>query len=943
MYANADCLSNKMTALVEMIILHKPDIICITEIKPKNTTMPLSASSLNIDNYQLFNNIDKGRRGICLYVHNSIETSELPCKSDFEEYISLRIHLSGSDYLNLVGIYRSPNSTSENNNKLIEDWFNIFDQKATHSLIMGDFNMREIQWDNMTSPKASTHISSLFVEKIKDSFLYQHVDKATRLRSNNIPSLLDLILTNEEGMINSISYLSPLWSKDSESDHLTLIFDYKCYSELKDSESAGLDLNKGNYDLLRQKFREINWEEILIGDDINSMLKTFTKIYDKCVQDSIPAKKCIKFKKGNNPIWMNKAGIRKIKRKHRAWQRYLNTKEGQDYQKYARARNEARTYLRKLVREFEKGIVDDIKSNPKAFWKYVKSKSKTKSGVNCIEKEDGSMATDDQEKAKLLNNFFSSVFTKEDQTNIPNIFPLPNLPYSFKIKEISVDEIKKKIGKMKPNKSPGPDGCHPRILRELVNEVAYPLSIIFNKSLNTSIVPSVWKSANVTPIFKKGSKIKASNYRPISLTSILCKLLESFVRDQLMEYMKDNNLFSNDQHGFLPKRSCVTQLLLIIDHWTKLIDEGHLIDSIYLDFSKAFDSVPHNRLLLKLQTYGIESTALKWIHSFLTERKQRVHINGKYSEWEAVTSGVPQGSVLGPILFLIFINDLPNAIHSFIKIFADDTKIYNTPDMDNAHYELQTDIDKSFEWSQIWQLPFNSEKCKVMHIGYKNPQNNYTIPNLFAQSVTLDKVTNEKDLGITFNEKLDFSTHMSTIVKKANQMLGLVKRTFENIEPKAFITLYKAMVRSHLEYANCIWRPYKKGEIQSIEKVQRRATKCINELSNMTYTDRLQTLNLPTLEYRRQRGDMIQTYKIIHKLDDIDAHDLFAFHTDLRTRGHSLKLNIPSCNLNSRKYSFSVRVVPEWNSLPEEVVTAPTINTFKNRLDKFWANKKYVL
>ena len=409
-----------------------------------------------------------------------------------------------------------------------------------------------------------------------------------------------------------------------------------------------------------------------------------------------------------------------------------------------------------------------------------------------------------------------------------------------------------------------------------------------------------------------------------------------------MNHMKTNKLFTNEQHGFLPNRSCVTQLLLIINHWTKLLDEGNCIDSIYLDFSKAFDSVPHERLLLKLQKYGIRGKAAEWIRSFLTDRHQQVKIKGSVSDWTPVLSGVPQGSVLGPLLFLIFINDLPDTQQNFIKIFADDTKIYGLASHEN-HSSIQKDLDSAFQWSNTWNLPFNTDKCKVMHIGRRNPQISYSLPNGHGNTRTeLYKVSEEKDLGVTFDQNLSFKAQIANSASKANQMTGVVKRSIENLDTTIFLPLYKALIRPHLEYANVIWRPYKKIDITKIEAVQRRATKSIPSLVHLEYPDRLKTLGLPSLEYRRARGDMIQTYKIVHNLDDIDPTTIFTFLGASVTRGHSLRLKHPRPRLDLYKYSFACRVVGPWNELPSELVHADSLNIFKNLLDKHWCHLKYV-
>ena len=342
---------------------------------------------------------------------------------------------------------------------------------------------------------------------------------------------------------------------------------------------------------------------------------------------------------------------------------------------------------------------------------------------------------------------------------------------------ITQEMVKKKLKKLKVNKSAGPDGIHPRVLKETADAICIPLAIIFNKSLNEGKIPQAWKEAHITALHKKHSKKKAENYRPISLTSICCKILESIIRDKIIDYMITNKLFADQQHGFVPNRSCMTQLLCVIEDWTKWIDEENCIDTIFLDFQKVFDSVTHEHLLSKLKAYGILGKYHSWIRDFLSNRRQRVIVGNEKSEWEPVKSGIPQGSVLGPLMFVIFINDLPDAVSSTIKIFADDTKMYRQVNCDEDRKMLQNDINKLHEWAYTWQLRFNASKCKVMHKGYHNNHWNYTM-----EGIILDTVTDEKDLGVIIDEELKFHKHVSVAVAKANQVLGIAKRTFSVLD-----------------------------------------------------------------------------------------------------------------------------------------------------------------
>ena len=329
---------------------------------------------------------------------------------------------------------------------------------------------------------------------------------------------------------------------------------------------------------------------------------------------------------------------------------------------------------------------------------------------------------------------------------------------------------------------------------------------------------------------------KAENYRPISLTSVAGKAMEKIIRDKLVNHMERNNLFNKSQHGFVSGRSCTTQLLEFMEEATQALDRGEDVDVIYLDFAKAFDKVPHKRLLKKLSGYGIKGKVYNWIKEFLSNRKQRVVINGMQSEWRKATSGIPQGSVLGPILFLIFINDMPEVLNCCMKLFADDAKLYSPIKEENDRIRMQVGLKNAEEWAKIWKMFFHIKKCKYLHIGKNHPDTQY-IMSEDQNPTEVTRVTSEKDLGVIFDEKLIFRDHISKKAVIANRNLGLIFRSFTYIDKVMFLNLYKSLVRPHLEYATSVWSPMFKKDSITLENVQRRATRLVNSLSGRTYED----------------------------------------------------------------------------------------------------------
>ncbi|MCP3679103.1 MAG: reverse transcriptase family protein [Gammaproteobacteria bacterium] len=493
---------------------------------------------------------------------------------------------------------------------------------------------------------------------------------------------------------------------------------------------------------------------------------------------------------------------------------------------------------------------------------------------------------------------------------------------------INENDVLKYLNKMKENKSPGPDRIYPKILKNVKNQIANPLTQIFNKSLQEKKVPTDWKLADVTPIFKKGDRKLPGNYRPISLTSVVCKLLESIIRDKIVKHLEHHNLIRDSQHGFRNKRSCLTNLLEFYNKLFHIHDQTKTLDIIYLDFQKAFDKVPHNKLLTKVKALGIIGNIYGWIENWLQGRKQRVVVNGETSSWVPVGSGVPQGSVLGPILFLIYINDIDIGISSPISKFADDTKI-GRPVIDNKdRLNLQKDLDTISNWSEKWQMPFNINKCQLLLVGSANKKYKYKM-----MGNNIESVSQVRDLGVTITSNLKFSQQCNEVSLRANRMLGFIKRNFVFKSKDIIIPLYQSLVRPHLEYAVQFWSPHLQKDILKLETVQRRATKLIPSLRQKSYEERLRELNLFSLMKRRIRGQLIECFKFLKGYNNVDASNLLTLAPDLPTRGNSLKLKGKRVNLDSTKYFFTNAIVDKWNSLPENVIQSTSITSFKNNLD----------
>ena len=430
------------------------------------------------------------------------------------------------------------------------------------------------------------------------------------------------------------------------------------------------------------------------------------------------------------------------------------------------------------------------------------------------------------------------------------------------------------------------------------------------------------------------------------MTSIVCKVMESIIRDEIVDFLAQHELLRLSQHGFLRHRSTLTNLLEYLEELTRMVDNGTAMDVIYLDFSKAFDKVPIRRLLMKCEGLGIRGKVLGWIEEWLVGRKQRVVINGKASDWGDITSGVVQGSVLGPCLFLMYINDIDKGVEDldgFISKFADDSKWARKVMGEEDREVFQQELDQLMGWAEAWQMDFNKGKCHVLHLGRNNRRYEYTMGG-----DKLEPSEAEKDLGVMIHQSLRPSMQCARAAKKGNSVLGQPLRGVGYRDKKVFIDLYKTYVRPQLEYCSTSWCPWTQGDKDVLEAVQRRAVKAVTNLNSRTYEDRLRELGLDSLEQRRMRGDLIQTYKVFSGKDNVKPATWFKMSGPLegavttRRQDSFLNVDTPEWNGEMRRNFWSVRVCDPWNALPDSVKRAETTNEFKNSLDNLrgWGKRQ---
>ena len=917
LYLNARSILSKIKDLEATASDVKPDLILITE---SWCNSDISDNVLKLSGYELASDLRKDRTdtangiggGLLIYSRIGLEILPVDSDSDFNQYVNFKV-VTASSTLNVILIYRSPNSSVVNNSKLTS----IIENAPTNTMVIGDMNYPNVDWVSMTSD----NIGRDFMNACLDSNFSQLVNFATHRRNN----ILDLVLCNDDSVLH-IDNLGPL----SNSDHVMLLIETSHGIRVPDEGRVLLDWKKANNENIAKELQDCNWRELLSMDGVENKWKALHRKIQDTVERNVPKRTIIN--KGE-PYWMNRYIKRLRRKKSRQYKKMKNTQSLADIENYKKTDKELRKAIRNAKRRIEIKISKDRgNEGQRKFNRYVKTKMSKTTGIGPLINDQKELVCDDAQKADILNTYFSSVFTVDPGDD----YVIPDMDFSEELTDFAViaKEVKDAIDDIKWNKASGPDDINPNFVKKFRDYLIEPLCLILRESLDSGEIPQDWKNASVIPIFKKGSKGEPSNYRPVSLTCIVSKVYERIMRKKITEHLTTNNLIRPSQHGFMKSRSCQTNLLEFLDCVTEMIDNGDAVDIIYLDYSKAFDKISHCKLIKKLQAHGIKGKVLNWIKEWLKGRKQWVVINGNRSDIREVTSGVPQGSVLGPLLFIIYINDIDIEVVEIdtLKKFADDTKGAKRIVSDEDHKTLQEALNKLSNWSEKWKMDFNVKKCKVMHCGRQNPRKTYMIGN-----EEISKVEEERDIGVLITSNLKPTRQCQDAANKARQVLGQISRCFHYRDKSVFLRLYKQYVRPHLEFSSCVWSPWNLGDIDLLEDVQKRAIRMISGLTAQTYEGKLKELNLWTLKKRREMQDLIQVFKILNNIGNVsmtwNTVGNSATNT-IFTRSHAHPLNIipKRCNLEVRRNFFTNRVVTGWNALPPQIKTTTDLKKFRKQI-----------
>ena len=815
----------------------------------------------------------------------------------------------------------------------------------THEVILcGDFNFPKeiVEWIESEegifahqAPGNSPHKQAfeLLLQLVIEFNLSQHIAKPTRINNT-----LDLVFTSPNVMIDTKTPIPIAPVSDHNIVSSDIIFDQdEAPSNPQDEPVSEPTLNKFYYQRADRKALK----EALEGTDWESLLRTvpeedmaaslINKVIDISKAAKVPQRRGSPNSKPKpdetlSNLQTAKAALEKKLQSPKCRDRDASTinDQLQELNTTILARE------KELKDEEEERITSRIKENSKAFYSYVNRNRNVKSKIGPLKCGVNTYTSDSKKMAEILNKQYESMFSYILDT-YPTMYNQPIQVPALQDIEFTRDDLIAKMKKISPSSASGLDEFPAYLLKNYAEELSVPLLIIWRRSLDSGLMPEGTLKSIITPIYKNsGAKSDPANYRPVALTSQLTKLFERVLHSAIMDHLISHNLLNDSQHGFCPGRGTLSQLLYYYNSVLTELESNDQVDAIYLDFSKAFDKVDHQILLQKLEYHGISGKILTWIQTFLTNRFQAVRVNGMLSTFTKVTSGVPQGSVLGPLLFIIMMFDIDATLcHSYISSFADDTRLWKATSDSTSCKALQDDLDSTNDWAKRNNMSFNNKKFE--HITYRRAPHDQPSSYTTSEGSLIQTKEHVRDLGVSMSNDLSFSHHIKNIVAKGRKMSGWILRTFSTRKKTVLITLFKALVIHTLEYCSPLWSPSDKHHIHLIERVQREFTKRIGEFNtyhddlgyNVCYTkyqNRINNLNIFSLERRRDRYVLIYIFKILHNY--VPNPGLvwdYNMRTNLRCEPFQPSANTPAWIRKLRTNSFFHRGCRTFNLLPRKL------------------------
>jgi len=933
-------------------LLYNYDLISLCETS-LNDTVELPDNMLQDYTFISSNNPNNARSGgVGLFYRSSLSV-KVRNDLSFSESIVIEINI-GNKKIFFSVIYRSPANKvgSPKFDEFLNDfqrlYVNIKNEKPYTTYFVGDFNGHSNIW----WPDGDTNPEGRGIEELTSSLgLIQLINEPTNMEPQKNFSCIDLIFTDQTNMIME-SGVRP--SLDKQCHHQITY----CNTNFKIPNPPPYKRKLWHYDraqilLIKRAITEFKWHEHLSTNmDPNWQVESFTKIVLQIISNFVPneIKKIIP----REPPWITKPLKTMLNKQHRLYKNFKRHGFKQaDKLRVDAFREECQDAIKVEKEKHLNYLGSKLASketSKKLYWKIInKIMNKCKAPKIPPIIFNNEIVTNFKDKANIFVNFFSNQCTPMTTTST-----LPNL--TFKTNErlyninICNDEILSLIRNLNVAKASGPDGISSKMLQLCDESIVLPLSIIYNNIIKTGIFPNIWKLANVIPVHKKGDKQIINNYRPISLLPICGKIFEKIVFNQLYTYLVSNNLITKNQSGFRAGDSAINQLLEFTNTVHKSFDNRPSLEvrSVFLDISKAFDKVWHEGLLHKLMENGICGNSINLLTNYLRNRKQRVVLNGNYSEFQPILSGVPQGSVLGPLLFLVYINDLEKGIKSSVKFFADDTMLFSiVHDPNISANDLNHDLDLISQWAHQWKMAFNPDiKKQAVEVIFSSKTMKVDHPPLLFNGTIVSIVKEHKHLGMILDRKLSFSTHIYEKIKKTKKGIGLLKLFSSYLPLTALTQIYKLYIRLHLDYGDIIYHtPHKINEfnkslylstqMESLENVQYNAALAVTGTWQGSSRNKLYTeLGWESLSYRRWLRRLLLMFKIHSNMTPRYLKDnlppvrqfLYGINNELNYREFF-------CNTQRYKNSFYPDAVKIWNGMDHIFKDSANILAFKKQLN----------
>ena len=924
-------------------------------------------AELHVEGYKLFRADRKRKKrsrvrfsgGVGCYVRLDIASTMEIVVNFSNGVVELLSLYSKVHNLYITTIYRQPDDPVGNHRSTDKEFQEAIEKLKTslsslpspspNVIFCGDFNIPHSSWPLGSATTCASTMEKEMLDSLyalsNNHFLNQYITDPTHVCGG----VLDLLFCNNDSIIHSYNILQPL---RSTSDHFVVEVNTHLFSKTSLTEEDKPE-RSSPFDCLNFYSNDIDWEGMseAISDRLNNAslqnlhpnerLGAYMKIFTEVAFRFVPAKKtsrCGSFTKipRERRILMRK--------RRKLLQRLESLSSSKPIEKIREKLIKVEMLLQQSHRDGssrkEQLAVKAIKTNPKYFFSYAKQFSTTRSKIGPLLNRLNEYTSNSLEMAEILSSQYSSVFSKPSPSPYDTMIEDPNVPTITDI-DITEEDVIAAIDELSNTSASGPDGLTAIFLKKCKLSLSKPLCQLYQDCIDLGITPSSLKEAHIIPIHKGGHQGLAANYRPIALTSHIIKVFEKVIRNHLVNFLHENNLFNSDQHGFRIGRSCLSQLLAHYDRIVSLLESGVNVDTIYLDFSKAFDKVDHTILLKKLSLIGIRGKMLTWIKSFLTSRTQRVMVNGVLSDPAPVLSGVPQGSVLGPLLFLVLIGDIDSEIlSSFVSSFADDTRLFRGITGVRDASSLQTDLEKVYQWAEDNNMLYNNKKFEALRYGpdqVLKTTTSYTAPD---GSIIPEK-DHVRDLGVQMSADGSFQQHINTMCLSARNMCAWILRTFQSRSEELMMTLWKSLVLPILDYCSQLWSPSKTGQIQEIEDIQKSFTRKIRSQNRSNYWERLNSLKLYSLQRRRERYRILYVWKILQNIVPNVGESSITYRFSTR-HGRFCVVPRPTTTASAevqrlKEGSFCVNGPKLFNSLPKSLRNLKDVDlsVFKRKLDQY--------